>query len=148
MNWNEYFIEIARIVSEKSKDPSTKIGAVIVGTANQILSTGFNGFPRGIDEKLSTRWERPIKYSYMCHAEVNAILNAARHGVSLEGSTLYLRGFGPPTVPCVECTKAVIQAGIKTVIGKSFKPVDEHWREDLEFAYNLLKEAGVDFREI
>lgn len=147
MNWDDYFKGICEAVAAKSKDPSSKIGAVIVGDHHQIVSTGFNGFPRGIQEWQPERWERPIKYRYVEHAERNAIYNAARHGIALEGCTLYLTGFGPPTVPCVECTKAIIQSGITRVVGFPYKPAPEHWMDDLWFAFKLLGEAGVVFAE-
>lgn len=141
--WDTYFIDIADAVRRKSKDTSTQVGAVIVGHDKQIVSTGFNGFPRGIDETDPARWERPIKYQYVEHAERNAIYNAARTGVSLTGCTLYLVGMGPPCVPCTECAKAVIQSGITRVVGKAYKPLPESWNDDLEFASALMKEAGV-----
>lgn len=146
-NWDSYFLDIAEVVRQKSKDPSSKIGAVIVNADKQIVATGFNGFPRGIEEWQLDRWERPIKYKYVSHAEANAIFNAARAGVSVAGSTLYLVGFGPPTVPCIECAKAVIQAGITHIVGRSYKPAPDNWTEDLAFATGLLREASVEFRE-
>ena len=143
MTWDEYMLEIADAVRAKSKDKNTKVGAVIVGPDNQIVSTGFNGFPRGIDENISYRWTKPIKYSYVEHAERNAIYNAARHGIALRGCTMYLIGFGPPNVPCVDCARAVIQSGITRVVGYSSKPAPEAWKGNLELARNILLEAGV-----
>ncbi len=147
MDWASYFINIANTVREKSKDPSSKIGAVIVGPEKQIISTGFNGFPRGIDETDLTRWERPIKYQFVEHAERNAIYNAARHGIAVRGCAMYIVGFGPPTVPCVECAKAVIQSGITRVVGYAMKGVPKSWIADLAFANDLLIEAGVTVEE-
>ena len=147
MNWDEYFLAIAETVRHKSKD-TTKIGAVIVGPHHEIRSTGFNGFPRGIDEiQHPERWERPMKYKRVVHAEMNAILNAAYNGVSLAGCTLYLIGFGPPTVPCCECTKAIIQAGIRKIVGRSYMKTPPRWVEDLEISLEMLTEAGVEFIE-
>jgi dCMP deaminase len=146
-NWDKYFIDICEVVRQKSKDPSSKIGVVLVGTDNQIISTGFNGFPRGIDETDETRWERPIKYDFVTHGEENAIFNAARTGVSTKNSTLYLVGFGPPTVPCKDCCKAVIQAGIKRVVGFGYKLMQEHYRESCNFSLARLEEAGIEFVE-
>ena len=110
MNWDELFVKMAHLVSAKSKDPSTKVGCVIVGEGNAVLAVGFNGFPRGVDETDPARWERPVKYDFVAHAEANCVFNAARHGIKLAGATAYLNW--EPT-PCVECTKALIQAGIK-----------------------------------
>lgn len=147
MNQDEYFIRIADAVRSKSKDPNSKIGAVIVGPENQIISTGYNGFPKKIYE-FGERWERPLKYEYIVHAETNAIFNAARHGIELRGSRLYLLGFGPPTVPCLECSKAIIQTGIEKVLGAHFKSVDEHWSKNLEKSLRLLEEANIEFIEL
>ena len=147
MTFDEYFINIALAVRQKSKDPSSKIGAVIVGPEKQIISTGYNGFPRNIDETDPLRWKRPLKYSYVEHAERNAVYNAARHGISLRGCMMYFVGFGPPTVPCTECAKAVIQAGITRVVGFATKGVSDEWVADLAFAKNLLLEAGIEVEE-
>lgn len=147
LSWDEYFCGMAMVVKQKSKDPSTKVGAIIVNTDNSILSTGFNGFPRGIDEVPAERWERPIKYSYVEHAERNAIYDAARRGISVKGSRLYLAGLGPPTLPCIDCAKAIIQSGIVEVIGSAHKDVPEQWIENFKFSKMLLAEAGVTFRE-
>jgi dCMP deaminase len=143
VNFDEYFSEFAYTARIKSKDPSSQIGAVIVGPDNQLISAGFNGFPRGVDENAEYRWERPIKYEYVCHAEENAIYNAARHGIALRGATLYLAGFGPPTVPCTHCAKAVIQSGIARVVGQPYKEARQDWLEDLYFAWKMLVEAQV-----
>jgi dCMP deaminase len=85
MNWTEYFLNIAETVKLKSKDRRTQIGAVIVGQDNEIVSTGYNSFPRGIDDEVEERQQRPEKYYWIVHAEMNAILNAARIGVSTKG---------------------------------------------------------------
>lgn len=147
MDWDDYFVELAMLVKEKSKDPSSKIGAVLVGEDNSIISTGFNGFPRGIDESIAARWERPLKYEFVSHAERNAIDNAARLGMRVKGSRLYLVGFGPPTAPCTECAKTIIQAGVSEVIGAPYKPARDDWMDSLNFSVRLLEEAGVKFRE-
>ena len=141
MNWDEYFISIADVVRNKSKDPSSKVGAVVVGLHNQIVSTGYNGFPRGIVQTVIARWGRPVKYSFVVHAEANAVYNAARTGVSLVGCTLYLFGF---TVPCTECSKAIIQSGIVRVVSKAYRGDPEWWTDDLILSKALLLEAGVE----
>ena len=113
INWDEYFMGIALLSGERSKDPNSQVGACIVSQDNKILSMGYNGFPIGCsDDKVS--WEREgdfidTKYPYVCHAELNAILNYT--GVSLKGSKAYVTLF-----PCNECAKAIIQSGIKEVI--------------------------------
>ena len=149
MDWDIYFLNIAEVVRTKSKDPNTQIGAVIVGPEHQIISTGFNGFPRGVDEEdYPSRWERPLKYKFIEHAERNAIYNSARHGVALRDCTLYLVGMGPPTLPCTDCARAIIQSGITCVTGKGYKQLPDNWKEDLGIAGGMLNEAGVEFVEV
>ena len=105
MNWTDYFINIAEQVKEKSKDINTKIGTVIVGKDKEILSTGYNSFPRGLNDELSERQERPEKYFWFEHSERNAIYNAARIGVSLKESTAYLTS----GLPCMDCARGLVQ---------------------------------------
>ncbi len=140
MNWDKYFMELARLVASKSKDESVKVGVVIVGPDHEIRSTGYNGFPRGIDETDSKRWERPIKYEWVEHAERNAIYNAARMGTPTNGCTMYLE-----SPPCTDCGRAIIQAGIKEVVVTVNNPFKdrEFWRESIKFACDMLREAGV-----
>ena len=118
-SWDVYFIKLAQFISTKSKDPSTRVGAVIVGHDNEIRSTGFNGFPRGIDEvNHPHRWERPEKYSWVIHAEANAVLNAARVGTPLKNTTCYMN-YMP--IPCSICTGILIQAGVTKIVGPNIK---------------------------
>jgi dCMP deaminase len=110
--WDHRFMRLAHEISTWSKDPSSKIGAVIVNDERRILATGYNGFPRGIadtDERLN---DREQKYPRIVHGEMNALMNALYSGVSVKDSTLYV--YGLPV--CSECTKSVIQAGIKRVV--------------------------------
>lgn len=107
MNWDEYFISIAKTVAKKSKDPSTKIGAVIVDENHRPISFGYNGLPQKSKEEFLTLTERPLKYHYVIHAEMNAILFSKR---DLSGCTLYCE-----YAPCDACLKHIIQAGIKRV---------------------------------
>lgn len=117
ISWDEYFMGIAILSSKRSKDPSTKVGACIVSQDNKVLSLGYNGMPIGVDDNLIP-WEREgkeleTKYPYVCHAELNAILNSNH---DLRNSKIYVTLF-----PCNECAKAVIQSGIKEVIYLSDK---------------------------
>ena len=112
ITWDEYFMGIAKLAAERSKDPNTQVGACIVNDAHKIVSIGYNGMPTGINDKKMP-WAREgeflkTKYPFVCHAELNAILNS---NTDLRGCTLYVALF-----PCNECAKAVIQAGIKKVI--------------------------------
>lgn len=113
MDWDEFFLGLAEHVSIKSKDRSTKVGAVIVGPDNEVLSLGWNGFPRGVGddpEWYDNRYNRPDKYEWTEHAERNAIFNAARHGIALRGSTMYTTH-----APCASCARAIVQSGITSV---------------------------------
>lgn len=143
MNWDEFFIGMAKYVSQKSKDRSTKVGAVIVGANNEVLSVGFNGFPRGINDNNDAYHERPTKYMITEHAERNAIYNAARQGIKVENSTLYLP-FAPCYV-CTDCARAIIQSGIKKIVGKNipFPGKGIHWDDNMVFSTNMLDEAGI-----
>jgi dCMP deaminase len=142
-NWNEFFIGMCLYASQKSKDRSTKLGAVVVTDDHDILSVGWNGFPRGVDDENEAFHKRPTKYAITQHAERNAITNAGRQGVSLKGSTLYLPFY--PT-PCTDCTTAILQAGIRRIVGTPFKFTGKgkQWDEDLEFAQMLIDTTFVN----
>lgn len=121
LSWDAYFMGIALLSAQRSKDPGTQVGACIVGADHKILSVGYNGMPCGCKDALMP-WARDgapkdTKYLYVCHAELNAILNYA--GSNLQGATIYTTLF-----PCNECAKALIQAGIKRVIYLSDKYAD------------------------
>jgi dCMP deaminase len=141
------YLGLADTIRSKSLDPNTQIGAVIVDQNDVVLTTGYNRFPRGIQD-TPERWDRPLKYQYVVHAEHNAILTAAWAGIPLEGTKIYIVGMGPPTVPCVSCAKAIIQAGIRTVIGSGYKPATDGWDDILKQAADLLSEAGIEFIEV
>mgnify|MGYP003293305353 CR=1 FL=1 len=113
ISWDEYFMSVAKLAAMRSKDPNTQVGCCIVSRDNRILSTGYNGAPNGFDDDKFP-WGRVgerlyTKYMYVCHSELNAILNY--RGGSLKGAKLYVSLF-----PCNECAKAIIQAGIKTIV--------------------------------
>lgn len=147
MNWHDHFFNLVFEILKKSKDPSTKVGCVIVGPDHEIRSTGFNGFPRGVDEKIPARWERPEKYHWVEHAERNAIYNAARMGISLKGCTLY-----QPGLPCSDCARAIVQAGIIQVFSRGrpmpAKTAADKWNESQNFGQIILAEGGVAFTTI
>ena len=142
MEWTEYFLNIAEQVKQKSKDQSTQIGAVIVGEDKEVLSTGYNSFPRGLDDSLPERQERPEKYFWMEHAERNAIYNAARIGVSLKNSTIYLTS----GLPCMDCARVIVNSGIKTVYCKQVCTTKnrDKWDESQKKSLELLGECDVD----
>ena len=119
ISWDEYFMGVAMLAARRSKDPNTQVGACIVSPDNIIISTGYNGMPKGCSDDTFP-WDRTgeeTKYPYVVHAELNAILNA--NGRDLRGSKLYVALF-----PCNECAKAIIQCGIRTVIYESDKYAD------------------------
>ena len=141
MNWTNYFFTICDAVASKSKDPSTQVGSIIVGPANEIRTTGYNGFPRGIFDHPSRLNDRKIKYPFTVHAELNAILTAARNGVSLEHCVLYSHWY-----PCHECAKAIIQSGIqKVIISDVFMKSrgTTGWEDSFEMAKIMLDEAAI-----
>ena len=142
-SWHEYFIDIAEGVSTKSKDRSTKVGAIIVGPNKEVRTTGFNGFPRGVDDDVEERHERPTKYIYTAHAEENCISNAAMVGVSLLDCVMYLNW--EPTAVCSRCARAVINSGLVAIIGpnKQFPSKNKDWQEDFKHSTLMLNERGV-----
>ena len=140
ITWDEYFMGVATLSAMRSKDPHTQVGACIVSEDNKILSMGYNGFPMGCSDD-DFPWEREgealdTKYLYVTHSELNAILNY--RGGSLEGAKLYVTLF-----PCNECAKAIIQAGIKTIVYDS----DKYGETPGTIASKrMLKTAGVTCR--
>ncbi len=143
ISWDEYFMGVAVLSSMRSKDPNTQVGACIVSSEKKIIGVGYNGFPTGCsDDELP--WAREgdwihTKYPYVCHAELNAILNSNNSSM-LRGATLYVALF-----PCNECAKAVIQAGIKKIVYLS----DKYAETDATKASKLMLEsAGVSFEKL
>lgn len=142
MTWPEYYLAIAESVKIKSKDIRTQIGAVIVGADKQIVSTGYNSFPRNIVDDNEDRQVRPEKYFWMEHAERNAIYNAALNGVSTKGTSIYLTC----GIPCSDCARGIINAGIKKVYCKEEDTTKnrEHWDEHAKRSMEMFTEADVD----
>ncbi len=138
--WDLRYLKLAYEVAQWSKDPSSKIGAVTVGAKGQVLSQGFNGFPRGLKDDFTRLHDRETKYKFVVHAEMNAIYNATYNGTSLDGATLYV--YGLPI--CSECAKGVIQVGIKRVVMPNQK-MDGKWLDSWMNSMNFFDEAGVDF---
>lgn len=137
--WRDRYLDLAKQVSTWSKDPSRKIGAVAVGSKGQILSQGFNGFPRGILDSADRYNDRPTKYKLVVHAEMNVIYNATFNGVSLDGASLYV--YGLPV--CSECAKGIIQVGIKNVVIYTDDVVPAVWTDAYELTHDMFKESGV-----
>lgn len=141
MKWDNRFMELAKMISAWSKDPSSKIGAVAVNDERRILATGYNGFPKGIEDSQERLNDREQKYPLIVHAETNALMNALYAGVSLKNATMYVHGL--PV--CPDCTKLIIQAGIRRiVINKFVMNTPENWVELWEQKSGpMFKEAGV-----
>ena len=137
--WDKRYLALAKEVASWSKDPSTQVGAVTVGNKKEVLSQGFNGFPRGIIDSEDRYNNRETKYKYVVHAEMNAIYNATYSGVSLDGAVLYV--YGLPI--CSECAKGIIQVGIKKVIIEKSKELD-NWNESVALSQEMFDEAGVE----
>jgi dCMP deaminase len=145
--WDHRWMKIAQHFGTWSKDPSTKVGCVVIGSSNQVLTQGFNGFPRGANDSLARYLNRPIKLKWIEHAERNAIYNAARTGTSLMRATLYV-----PWFPCAECARAIAQAGITTVVANNPSGYDKsfmvRWGTDFVVSCDILTESGVAIRYI
>lgn len=135
------YIKLAKYNADLfSKDPDSKVGAILLNADfSTILSCGINGFPRKLNDTNSNRWKRPQKYQYVCHAEANAVANAARTGTPLDGSVAAVTKF-----PCSVCTRLLIQAGIKTI----YTPLPDYdspvWGEDAKISKEMLEEVGID----
>lgn len=140
ISWDQYFMGIAIFSGERSKDPNTQVGACIVDKNKKVVGLGYNGLPRGLDDDKYP-WDRQgefleTKYAYICHAELNAILNSTRS--SLENCSLYVSLF-----PCNECAKSIIQSGVSEVVYLSDKYAET---DIIKASKKMLKDAGVKLR--
>ena len=140
-DWDKRFLQLAKHISEWSKDPSTQVGCVVVGPDRELRSTGFNGLPRGIEDNEQRLNNREIKYPLICHAEENAIMHAARIGMSLKDCTAYVTW-----PPCTRCARSLIQAGISTIVYPKDIEIPERWIEDFNLSLNMLKEANISLK--
>ena len=142
ISWDEYFMGVALLSAQRSKDPNTQVGACIVNDKNKIVGAGYNGLPIGCsDDEFSWSKEGDFmdtKYPFVCHAELNAILNNI--GMDLKGCTIYTALF-----PCNECTKAIIQSGISTVVYLSDK---YEQTESAKASKLMLDKAGIAYRKV
>jgi dCMP deaminase len=139
-NWDERFMSLAHTIAAWSKEHGRKVGAVIVDTEREVRSTGYNGFPRGVNDDLEERHSRETgeKYFWSSHAERNAIYNAARTGIALKGCTIYI-----PWYPCGECAKGIIQSGITRIVCYEPDFKDPRWGSEFRKVQTMLKEGGV-----
>ena len=151
--WDRHFLGLSLYHSRLSKDPNTKGGSVIIGPDRELLSAGFNGFPRGIADTPERLNDRDTKLKLVVHAEMNALLAAARTGMRLKGCKLYLAAtddtgmvWGGP--PCTRCTVEIIQVGISEIVSYPVKSAPSRWHGDLMLARSLIEEAGILYREL
>ena len=150
-SWDEFFLRHVYLAATKSKDPSSKLGAVLVKDGI-IISEGYNGFPRGVVDSFERYSNREEKYKYVVHAEANSILNAARNGISTKGSILYTNG-----MPCNECAKSIIQAGVIEVVIHAGWPMgklkgigtgNKKWDDAAKITSNMFGECGINVRTV
>lgn len=145
-SWDKYYLDVCQVVARRSKDPNTQVGCVIVGPAHEIRTTGYNSFPRGIRDDLPERLVRPTKYHWIEHAERNAICNAARCGTPLEGCCIYVE-----IMPCMDCGRAIVQAGIKEVVVSAERMrqySSEYYDQQFGMVEILFAEAGISVRRV
>ena len=145
LSWDEYFVAMAKLAAMRSKDTNTQVGCCIVSQDNRILSVGYNGAPNGYDDDKFP-WGREgnrldTKYMYVCHSELNALLNYRGNNNDFVGARIYVHYF-----PCNECAKAIIQAGIKEVIYYHNYDYDNH-SDEMEASIRMFNECGVTYRK-
>jgi dCMP deaminase len=141
--WDMRFMNVAREISTWSKDPSKQIGAVAVNSDRRILATGYNGFPKGIDDTPERYENRELKYSLVVHAEMNCIYNATFNGISLKDATLYV--WGLPV--CSDCAKGIIQVGINRIV-MATSDVPGKWSDSFEKSRDMFSEADIEVSNI
>jgi len=141
-HWDKRYLQIAKQISLWSKDPSTQVGAIVIGKHGQVLAQGYNGFPRKINDTIERLKNREEKYKYTIHAEMNCIYNASLSGISLENGSLYV--YGLPI--CSECAKGIIQVGIIKVIALfPQKNVSDKWKASSNLSMEMFDEAGIQY---
>lgn len=138
--WDRHFLDVAEVASRPSKDPSRRVGAVIVDTARRQIGSGYNGFPRGVRDSADRYSDKSVKLRLVVHAEANAIYNSS---ASLIGGVLYCTSF-----TCSECAKAIIQSGIMRVVCPTPVNLSQRWQDDAQFSRTMFAEAGVLLDEI
>ncbi len=137
--WHKRFLELTDVIAGWSKDPSRGVGALIVTPNRQIVATGFNGLPRGFED-TPDRLQRPHKYDFVVHAELNALIQCARNGVSPIGCTIY-SSFSP----CVNCAISLVQAGITSVVTYELEESDARWVDSIEKSVEVFAESGISY---
>lgn len=149
--WDARFLKMALGIADWSKDQSTKVGCVIVDDAGNVVSTGFNGLPRGLEDDVPARQERPEKYHWYEHGERNAIYSAARRGASVAGCTLYVTSTPSKFTCCTDCARGIIQSGIVRVVQEPLQfdsEAQKRWAESTDRVITMFKEAGVQYDNV
>lgn len=143
--WDQRFIQLCDYLASWSEDPSRKVGAVLVGKGNAVVSTGYNGLPRGVSGEVEKRFDRTdgYKYHWVEHAERNAIFNASRNGVNTTGTTIYSSLF-----PCSDCSRAIIQSGIIELVTRELPSNEVRFAQSMQISKEMLTEAGILVRFI
>lgn len=142
--WNLKYLTLAKKFASWSKDPSTQVGAVAIGNKGQVLSQGYNGFPRGFNDSPLIYKDSKLKNNYIIHAEMNCIYHATLNGISLEGATLFVYGLDI----CHECAKGIIQVGIKEVVTYSADKPKEKWINSFKISQELFKQSAINHIKI
>ena len=140
--WDRRFLDLAKHISEWSLDPSTKVGAVAVKD-RRVLATGYNGLPRGIADLPGRLNNRDEKYLRTVHAEANIVAQAARFGIDMSESTVYVW----PFLPCCTCTTLMIQAGVRRIVVPEL-PIPDRWQANFNLSVDMLRESGVDLMQL
>lgn len=143
--WDYRYMDLAMRIATWSKDPSTKVGCVIVSPEKDVLSMGYNGFPRGIKDDVPERWQRPTKYDFVVHAEENALLNGGKNGTRLAGGILYVT-----MPPCTHCAGSIVQSGIREVIymEPDVQKQIPGWRDTLNVSFQMFDEKGIKYKSL
>lgn len=139
--WDDYFVSFARLASTRSKDESSQVGAVIVKD-KRVISTGYNGFPSGVEDNIPERHERPLKYLWTVHAEENAIFSASRFGISCQDASIYVTPFHP----CSKCARGIVQAGIKEVVVDE-QSINPRFEEEFRIAKEIFDASNILVRK-
>jgi dCMP deaminase len=141
-HWYHRFLDMAKHVSKWSKDPSTKCGAIIVDKYGTVISTGYNGFPRGVEDSENRYLDREYKYDHVVHAEINAIIQAR---TSISGYTVFVW----PMLPCIRCATVLVQSDIKEVVSVKLRAdLVDRWGASIDKSKNLFREVGVIITEL
>lgn len=145
-DWNIFFMQQAQLMSTRSKDPSTKIGCIIVSPERVVVSEGYNGFPRGIADTAERLNDRVQKYPRVVHGEANAIINAGRNGTKIQDGILFVT-----QPPCPNCAKMIVQAGIREILYIDLDKTKKNipgWRDEISISFDMFDEAGIPYKSI